>query len=66
VTIEQLINIVTAGGPSAVLALWLWSERKERLRLQRVLESFLPLLAGTQRAMRSVNRVVSGDTSDDG
>jgi hypothetical protein len=66
VTLDQLIGLVTQGGPAVILAAWLWSERRERMRLQRVLESFLPLIAGTQRALRSVNRVVSGEIEDGG
>ena len=48
--------------------LWLWSERRERLRerqerlrLQQVIEGFLPVLESTRRTMRNVNRIVGGD-----
>lgn len=59
-SIDQFVGILTSGGGYAVMAVWLWSERKERLRLQRLLEQFLPLMAGTQRAMKNVSRVISG------
>lgn len=63
-TLEQILQVVTSAGPAGVLALWLFSERKERLRLQRIVEGFLPLMRGTERAMRNVNRVVTGDVDD--
>jgi len=65
-TVDQLLTVLTSAGAPGVLVLWLWSERKERLRLQRIIEGFLPLMTGTQRAMRNVTRVVGGDGDEDG
>lgn len=60
-TVDQLVAIIANIGAPGVLIAWLWSERQERLRLQRIVEGFLPVLQGTQRAMQNVSRVVGGD-----
>lgn len=64
-TLQEAMQVITQLGVTGVLLLWLYTERKERLRLQRVVESFLPLLAGTQRAIRSVSKVITADDGED-
>lgn len=64
--LQDALQVITQLGVSGVLLLWLYSERKERLRLQRVVESFLPILAGTQRAIRSVSNVITAEDGENG
>lgn len=64
---QDLQSILGPGGlgVGGVFAFMWWIERKERLRLQRVLEGYLmPMVEQTQRIMRSVRRVVA-DGDDD-
>lgn len=63
-TIEQLLGVVqTAGaGTTVIFAIMWWLERQERLRLQRVLEGFLPTI---RNVLRSVNRAVSTEGDED-
>lgn len=55
---KDFVQLIQTGGPSVILAVWLAMEIRERKRLQRLVESFLPLVAETTRAISSVARVV--------
>lgn len=60
-TIEQLVNLVQTAGPATIFALVWWLERQERLRLQRLLEGFLPTV---RNLVRSINDTLTGPRDD--
>jgi hypothetical protein len=66
---STLIDIVRQAGAGGCLIfgmMW-WLERKERLRLQRIVESYLVTFETTlPRVIRSMNRVIGGADGDDG
>lgn len=65
--ISAFVDIVQKGGAggAAIMAVMWWLERKERIRLQRVLEGYLlPMAQTTQRVMRSMHKVITGDDDD--
>lgn len=58
------LDLVQKGGSgvAAIMGVMWWLERKERIRLQRVLEGYLlPMAQNTQRVMRSMHKVIMGD-----
>lgn len=59
-SLDSLVTIVQTAGPSGILAFWLYTEVKERKRLQAVVESFIPMVGRTQRLVRNVNKVLGG------
>lgn len=68
VPIEQIIELVNkagAAGGAIFVLMWLL-ERKERQRLQKILETFLPTFESASRVMRSVKRVITGNDDDNG
>jgi hypothetical protein len=62
----DLFAFLTQYGAPGVLAVWLYREIKERERLQRKLEEFLPVFRSATRTMRNMNRVMAGDGPDEG
>lgn len=67
-TIEQVIDWMQKLGPGGIMAVMWYLERKERVRLQSIIESFLPVVEANARVNRALRRVVTGngDTKDVG
>lgn len=67
IDITAFIDLVQKAGAAgaAIMAVMWWLERKERIRLQRVLEGYLlPMAQTTQRVMRSMHKVITGDDGE--
>lgn len=60
-TIEQVIDWMQKLGPGGIMAVMWYLERKERVRLQAVVESFLPVVEANARVNRALRRVVTGN-----
>lgn len=65
-TIEQVIDWMQKLGPGGIMAVMWFLERKERVRLQGIVEGFLPIVAANARVNRALRRVVAGDKRPDG
>lgn len=59
--LEQVFPYIEKFGLWGVFALMWWLERKERVRLQGILEGYLPAFRESARVIRSVNKVLPGD-----
>jgi len=57
----------TAGPFGTLLMLVMWHlERKERQRLQKIVESFLPAVTATGRIIRGMSRAIAGNGIENG
>lgn len=65
-TIEQLLDLAQKLGPGGIFALMFFLERKERIRLQGIIESFLPVVEANARVNRALRRVVAGEGQEPG
>lgn len=64
-SLVQVLDIISKIGVTGLLALMWWMERKERLRLQRILEGYLmPMVENAAKAMRGVRKAVTGGDGD--
>ena len=70
-TADQIIPWIERLGIAGVFALMWWFERqeklierKERMRMQAVVESFLPVMQATTRVQQALHRVVAGGDED--
>lgn len=59
-TIEMFVDWMQKLGPGGIFALMFYLERKERIRLQGIIESFLPVVEANARVNRALRRVVTG------
>lgn len=67
IDIAAFVDLVQKAGAAgaAIMAVMWWLERKERIRLQRVLEGYLlPMAQTTQRVMRSMHKVITGNDDE--
>lgn len=60
-SIEQLIDWMQKLGPGGIMAVMWYLERKERVRLQNIIEGFLPVVEANARVNRALRRVVTGN-----
>lgn len=71
-SLEQFFPWLERLGIGAVFALMWWmerkeklAERKERLRMQSLVESYLPVITSTARVQKALHKVVIGDDGED-
>lgn len=62
VTIDQAIDIVSRAGPTGIMTLMWFLERKERIRQQNLVEGYLPTSRSIARTSRALRRVLDPDT----
>lgn len=60
-TIDQVLDWMQKLGPGGIMAVMWFLERKERVRLQTMLEGFLPVVQANARVNRALRRVVAGN-----
>lgn len=64
--IQQFVTYLTQIGAPGVLAYWLYTEIKERKRLQRIVESYLVVIETNARVNSALRRVVAGNGHEEG
>lgn len=71
-TLEQIIQLVGGGSAFSILAFGWWlehrrflAERRERLRVQALLEGYLPTARSLARSTKALSRVVAPDEADE-
>lgn len=60
ISIDQIITFLGAGSPFAIMTVMWYLERTERIRLQGVVEGFLPTARSLARTSRALTRVMTG------
>lgn len=69
ITLGQILSWLGAAGagaaPTTIFAIMWWLERTERLRVQKLLEEFLPTARSINQTTRSVLRAVAPDLDID-
>lgn len=66
ISLEQLLGLLGAGSPFTLMTVMWWLERKERIRLQGVVEGYLPTARSVVRVSKALRKVVEPDSDDDG
>jgi hypothetical protein len=61
VSVQDMAQVIKDIGVPGVLAIWVYFEKRDNIRKQKVIESFLPFIRGTTKAMKNVNSVVGDD-----
>lgn len=65
ITLGQIIGWLGAAGaasaPTAIMTIMWWLERSERLRVQKMLEGFLPAARSINNTARGMIRAVAPD-----
>lgn len=62
---DQIITLLGAGSPFSIMVLMWWLERKERIRLQGVVEGFLPTARSLARTSRALTKVMGAPDGED-
>lgn len=61
VSLDQVFTLLGAASPFAIMTLMWYLERTERVRLQGVVEGFLPTARSLARTSRALTRVMTGN-----
>lgn len=60
ISLDQMVTLLGAGSPFTIMLVMWYLERKERIRLQSVIEGFLPTARSLARTSRALTRVMTG------
>lgn len=63
--VAQFVGYLTQIGAPGVLAYWLYTEIKERKRLQKIVESYLVVVETNARMANALRRVVAGNGDEE-
>lgn len=62
--LTSFVNLLTTIGPTGILAAWLFFEKREKTRLQKIVERYLPIIEDNARTARKLRQVITGDGDD--
>lgn len=60
ISLDQMVTLLGTGSPFTIMLVMWYLERKERIRLQSVIEGFLPTARSLARTSRALTRVMTG------